>query len=401
MFDWLYTGLGYVIRLCYSVTNNYATALLLFAVAIKVLMFPLGIKQQKNMVKQAKLRPREMAIRKKYAGRNDNVTQQKMQQEIMNLYQEENFNPMGGCLPLLIQFPILWALYRVITQPLTYICRFSADTIAALEAKVSELTAGAGAGQIASKYSAQITTITEIRELGMENFTSIEGFSADLIPNFEIFGGSVNLAYTPSFKEFSLLLLIPLFTLVFTLLSTKITRKLSYQAPSAEDAANNASMKIMEYSMPLLSTYICFTVPATIGLYWIYQNVLSVLQTFIMSKMFPIPKFTEEDYKAAEKAVGADKKSKKNAVNDPNKPKVRSLHHIDDDEYEEIYGKKSKPESEKSQKKPVDAKEPEIKDKTEKEEAENREIDGDGKSEEKRDIPVIKDDDKTKYKKKD
>ena len=60
MFDWLNSGLGYIIKFCYSLTNNYALALLLFAFLIKVLLFPLGIKQQKNMVKQAKLRPREM-----------------------------------------------------------------------------------------------------------------------------------------------------------------------------------------------------------------------------------------------------------------------------------------------------------------------------------------------------
>ena len=183
MFDWLNSGLGYIIKFCYSLTNNYALALLLFAFLIKVLLFPLGIKQQKNMVKQAKLRPREMAIRKKYAGRNDQATQQKMQQEVMNLYQEENFNPMGGCLPLLIQFPILFALYAVITKPLTYICNFTEATIEELTARVGELTS-VGAEAVtqvaanASKYSAQITTINQMRELGFDKFTAITGFSA-------------------------------------------------------------------------------------------------------------------------------------------------------------------------------------------------------------------------------
>ena len=121
MFDWLNQGLGYIIKFCYSLTNNYALALLLFAFLIKLLLFPLGIKQQKNMVKQAKLRPREMAIRKKYAGRNDQATQQKMQQEVMNLYQEENFNPMGGCLPMLIQMPIIMGLFALLRNPMRYI----------------------------------------------------------------------------------------------------------------------------------------------------------------------------------------------------------------------------------------------------------------------------------------
>lgn len=396
MFNWLYQGLGYIIRFCYSLTNNYALALLLFALFVKLVLFPFGIKQQKNMVKQAKLRPREMAIRKKYAGRNDQKTQQKQQEEIMQLYQEENYNPMGGCLPLLIQFPILLSLYKVITRPLTYICRFSDETVSKFIARVNELiTAAAPEGQAAATinetaYQAQINAVTKMHEFGVDKFADIEGFSAEAIPNFEIFGG-LNLANTPSFKEFSVLLLIPLFTLVFTLLASKISRKLSYQAPSAQDAANSTSMKIMEYSMPLLSTYICFTVPATIGLYWIYQNILSILQQVLLYKLFPYPKFTEEDYKAAEKAVGADKKSRSKEERDPNAPKPKSLHHIDDDEFEEIYGKKNtKKEIKKDENKSIEEK---IEVKEEKDATEDTKKND-------ADIPVIKDDSKTKYNKK-
>ena len=76
---------GQLMRLFYEWTGSYAIALLLFAVVIKLVLFPFGIKQQKNSIKQAKLRPKEMAIRKKYAGREDKPTQQKMQQEIMEL----------------------------------------------------------------------------------------------------------------------------------------------------------------------------------------------------------------------------------------------------------------------------------------------------------------------------
>ena len=101
--------------------ENYMLTLVVFAIFIKLILFPFGIKQQKNSLKQARLRPMEMVIRKKYAGRNDKATQQKLNQEIMELYQSENFNPMSGCLPLLIQMPILFGLYSVIVNPLRYI----------------------------------------------------------------------------------------------------------------------------------------------------------------------------------------------------------------------------------------------------------------------------------------
>ena len=80
--------------------------------------------------------------------------------------------------------------------------------------------------------------------------------------------------------------------------------------------------------MPLMSVYISFIAPAAIGLYWIYQNIFSVLQQFILYKLFPIPKFTDADYKAAEKAVLDEKKAKKKASSGGN-PNVRSLHHIE------------------------------------------------------------------------
>jgi hypothetical protein len=117
-----------------------------------------------------------------------------------------------------------------------------------------------------------------------------------------------------------------------------------------------------------------------------------MLQQFILYKMYPYPKFTEEDYKAAEKAITGSKQSKKKDV-DPNRPKVRSLHHIDDDEYEEIYGKKKKESSGDTAGKKKETTPEEVKE-------ENTETEEKTVKEEK-DIPVIKDDEKTKYKKKD
>ena len=82
IFDIINVPLGFIIKVCYQLTQNYAVALLLFAIALQILLFPLGIKQQKNSVKQASLRPKENAIRKKYAGRNDRATMMKMNTEI-------------------------------------------------------------------------------------------------------------------------------------------------------------------------------------------------------------------------------------------------------------------------------------------------------------------------------
>ena len=121
---------GYVIKLCNNIVGNqYLLALLIFSIIVEIILLPFAIKQQKNSIKQAKLRPKEMAIRKKYAGREDQPTKQKMSMEIQEMYQKEGYNPMGGCLPLLIQFPIIIALYNIVLNPLRYICNLSTDAI--------------------------------------------------------------------------------------------------------------------------------------------------------------------------------------------------------------------------------------------------------------------------------
>lgn len=327
--------LGWIIEISYRFTHNYAIALFIFALVLQIVLFPLGIKQQKNSVKQASLRPKEMAIRKKYAGRNDKPTQQKLNEEIMELYQRENFNPMGGCLPMLIQLPILFSLYNVVISPLKYICGFGAETIKNIQLKVYEILQAAGTEGFEAfaegKMVSQINLITKMRELGLTNFVGENGqaITESMLPDFTIFGGKLDLSMIPIQHLWSILLLIPALTLVVTYGSTWISRKLMYN-PNPE-AQNDISMKIMNLSMPLLSVYISFTVPATIGLYWIFRSILGVLQQFALSKMFPIPKFSEEDYKAAEREANFKALSK----NQQKKQKVRSLHHIDDDDYEQ------------------------------------------------------------------
>ena len=139
---------GYVMRGCYWLTHNYIVSLLLFALVFQLVLFPLGWKQQKNMVKQAKLRPQEMAIRNKYKGRNDQKTMQKMQQELMELQQKAGTSPMAGCLPMLFQMIIIFPLYWVVIRPLQYCGGLSYSTCYRL-AQIFGLEFG-GNGQPAS-----------------------------------------------------------------------------------------------------------------------------------------------------------------------------------------------------------------------------------------------------------
>ena len=321
---------GWIIRVCYNLIPNYAVCLLIFAVIMKIILFPFGIKQQKNSVKQASLRPKEMAIRKKYAGRNDKVTQQKVQQEIMDLYQKENFNPMGGCLPLLLQFPILFALFSVIRNPLRYITGLSVSEIGAIGNRLIN----EGVGTVKKFATGDLEILKLIKD--SENFELIADIAPDRLgavsdlPNLTIFGG-LDLSATPELK-FNILILIPIVTFITVYLSMKLTKKLTYQPQQTDDA--KTSGVIMDLAMPAMSTWFTFMYPAVLGLYWIFQNLLGVLQQLILKKMFPIPVFTEEDYKKAEQELAGKTKDKKKKPQGPQKRHPRSLHHIDDDDME-------------------------------------------------------------------
>lgn len=354
--------IGWIIKLCYQLIPNYAVALLLFAFIMKVLLFPFGIKQQKNMVRQAKLRPKEQAIRKRYAGRDDQVTKQKMQQDLMKLYQEENYNPASGCLPMILQLVIMFSLYGVINAPLTYVTGLSKGEISelgvhavelykedkldkedlsesmieALDKQVAKITENEDGTLNYEDVSNPASTQVALIRLVRQNYDAFDeagylpsGASLDTLPNFSIFGGKLDLSRNASFTSGDLLVLIPILTFVFTFGSMKLTRKLSYQPATAATGDAATSMKMMDFVMPLMSAFFTFSVPAVIAVYWIYQNILSTLQQFILKLMYPYPTFTEEDYKAAEREMNRGIKQPKKAK----KAAKRAAHRIDlDDE---------------------------------------------------------------------
>ncbi|MBE6664742.1 MAG: YidC/Oxa1 family membrane protein insertase [Ruminococcaceae bacterium] len=327
---------GKLLSIFDSFTGSYLLALFIFALLVKLILLPFGIKQQKNSIKQAQVRPKEMAIRKKYHGRNDQRTQQKMQTEVMELYQQEGYNPASGCLPLLIQLPIILILYKVITNPLQYICGYSADMINRIAVYLNELGISGVAVKNGVFSGYDINLISYFKE-NLEGLNAALGelgqIDLSIIPNFSFFGlgGADYLAKTPSADIFSWLLLVPALNCVFTLLSTYVTRKLTFQP--MQDNQSQGSMKFMNIFMTGMTTFIAFTVPAAIGIYWLFNNLLGMLQQFILAKTIPLPQFTEEDYKRAEKELLGKPANKKEIIQ---KTRVALARPMDDDEYADL-----------------------------------------------------------------
>ena len=340
---WLTSTLGggyYIIGIC------------IFAILMEIVLLPFAIKQQKNSIRQAKLRPKEMAIRKKYAGRDDQVTRQKVAQEIQELYQRENYNAASGCLPLLIQMPILLALYNIVVDPLRYVLGQSSGMSAALNLYNTTARAAGGLGATASTASrGTIEILSQIgnRLEGIRDFALLgngeavyDRMSNIKIPNFTL--GNINLGDIPSFKNPSILLLVPVLTFVVYFFSMRLTKKFTYQ-PTNMTAANDkqaaCSSWMMDITMPLMSVYIAFIVPALVGIYWIFKSVISTLRQFIVSRVMPYPEFTEEDYRAAEREYAGRAPRKDDAPRSYSYAKgtpmvdgkPRSLFHMDDDDY--------------------------------------------------------------------
>ncbi|MBR4279408.1 MAG: YidC/Oxa1 family membrane protein insertase, partial [Clostridia bacterium] len=119
--EFLYVPFSLLMKGCLFISNNhYIFALFFFALFMEIILIPFAIKQQKSQIKMAEVRPKEMAIREKYKGRNDKATQQKMTMEIQEMYQQNGYNQFAGCLPLLIRLPIILILFAIVRQPMSY-----------------------------------------------------------------------------------------------------------------------------------------------------------------------------------------------------------------------------------------------------------------------------------------
>lgn len=264
--------LGPVLRFIYNLVNNYGLAIILFSIVVKLVLFPLSVKQYKSTAAMKKIQPELEKIQKKYG--ND---KEKLQKEQMALYEKYEINPMAGCLPMLIQMPILFALYRVIMMPLTYISGIAESTVSKIAEVLNVSSQTVSANQIG---------ITEMLN-NPANFEKVK----DIIPNFNQIDFSflgLNLSDTPHFGipgsvSEAALWIIPVLAGVTSLLSTVVMNKMSGVPQNQEQ--QNGQMKAMTYMMPLMSAYFCFILPSGMGIYWIINNVIAIAQQFVLNKV--------------------------------------------------------------------------------------------------------------------
>ena len=303
---------AWVLKLFYNMTGSYGVAIILFTVATKLIMLPFQIKSKKSMMRMSRVSGKVQEIQKKYAN-----NQAKMSEEMQKLYAEEGVNPMSGCLWSFLPLPILIALYSIIRQPITHFMMISSEKMQELVTKVaaagvdmSTIVQMKDGVEVVKDGIAQLTPYGQINLVNTINSELphlVDGLDNWINVNYQFLG--LNLTATPwdAVKSFTFtattigLILIPILAglsqLVFSVISMK-------QQPQQD--ANGNSMKTMMYMMPLMSVYFAFIMPAALGVYWIAQSVISLVQDVIMHKFFS--KKMEAEEAARFEAREADRK---------------------------------------------------------------------------------------------
>jgi len=288
------TPMGWI----YSFVQNYGLSIIIFTVFLKIVLFPISLKQQKNSMAMVRLKPYQDELMRKYGS-----NRQRYSEELQKLYQREGYNPMSSCLPMLLQMPLLFMMYTIIRRPLTFMAGWSlTDIWTKAVAEFGTTVTDKGVTILDKMGSLQITA---------ENFNRYESQILSHMEhpplNTDFLG--LNMAQVPQEvwnTSAFLILLIPALSGLTSYLLSYLSQKMSPAQQAAENAGGGNS-KMMTIIMPIMSLWISFTVPAGLGLYWLMSNILGIGQLFLLNKIYD-PKKVEAEIQAK---IEADKQKEK------------------------------------------------------------------------------------------
>ncbi|MBR2417184.1 MAG: YidC/Oxa1 family membrane protein insertase [Clostridia bacterium] len=304
-FQILYVPFGFLFRILFDFVGNYGLALVIFTLFFRLILLPSAVKQQKGMAKQYRLQPKLKRIREKYQDYAPNERNQKIQMETNELYQQEGYSAMSaGCLPMLLQLPILWGLYGIIRMPLTHVLGIGEEAVTALTTAVQSL-GETSARTVAYAESLVISRLTELLEANPDLVTKFpEAIQKIQAFDFRIFG--IDLGTIPSTETFrnwaeasteaKLVLLIPILSGITSLMTSVLSQ---VRQKKTNPDAQMQGMGCMMLSMPLMSLWFTFQFPAGMGMYWILSNVFAFFQTLILGHFYA-PRKTVAQHMVAE-----------------------------------------------------------------------------------------------------
>lgn len=285
---------GMLLMWLYNMVQNYGVAVILFALIVKLIMLPFMAKSKKSTMRTTRLTPKLKEIEKRHG-----ANKQKYSEEVQKLYREEKINPMSGCLWSLLPFPILIALYEAIRYPITTMMGVASDLLKEGGALYELLYTKLGFStelSTAYKQIAESQFITQSWAEHKEEFLAI----SDKITNIDWTFLGLDLGARPNWKFVStadwsnmaetlpqlFLFLIPVIAAVLTYLQTKISMWMTKAPETAEEDKTQNQMESMAVTMPIMTLWFAYMMPAALGLYWIANTGFAIIQDIILTKIF-------------------------------------------------------------------------------------------------------------------
>lgn len=294
--DIILTPFVWLLRVFYSFCGSYGLALILFAVVVKVIMFPFALKGKRSMIQMNMLSEKMQKLQKQYGKDRDRYNL-----EVQKLYEREKVNPMSGCLWSFIPMIVLLILYPIIREPIHYMMGVnSPEVLNAIAEAVNWNTVALDMGWIREAAGSFTESNGYYNQLYLaslitpENLAAVQAAAGEVGKelfsiNFD-FLGFADLSQIPELKFWTIkgglgLFLLPVISAVSSLLFSLLSMKTNAVNQQSAQSANNASMKSMMIMSPLISLWIGFTLPAALCVYWIANNLLSMLQEVICGRM--------------------------------------------------------------------------------------------------------------------
>ena len=301
LMDIIGTPFGWLMWAIYALIKNYWVTILIFTVFTKIILFPVSLKVQKNSVQMVQLQPLLNRARVAFAGDKDRIAEAELQ-----IYKENHYSPAMGCLPTLIQVPIVLGLINVIYNPLRHLLHLDSATIQQLVAAAGQML---GKPELGTAAQLNVVELVQSAQYGpaFASLTGIADLPAVLAQinalDMNFFG--LNLAATPTLVPLTALVLIPLFSGLTTLWMCVVqNRQNVLQVEQGALSKYGVTIFVIAFSV-----YFAFVVPAGVGLYWCFSNILAALLVYLLNMVYDPKKYINYEDKAEAERLLAQQKA--------------------------------------------------------------------------------------------
>ena len=292
--DFIIIPFSWLLNVFYNFTQNYGLAIIIFALIVKIVLFPMSLKGKKSMIQMSMLSGKLDQLKKQYG-----KDQARYNQEMQKLYEREKVNPMGGCLWSMLPLFVLLPLYAIIREPLKYLMDLSPEQITAVAQLLGTEFKKNGYEQLQMAAMIKDGMAVEGAQLFAINFNFL-GIDLAAMPTWKIWTGITN--WSSVIGPFLLVLV----STGLSVLMGKVSSKTNNMSNSQQNNSTNRTMMLM---MPLMSLWIGFVMPAAMCIYWIANSLFSMLQEILAAKM--LKKDYEKARIAAEERERQEKEEEK------------------------------------------------------------------------------------------